>query len=120
MARRAPAAADTAAQHLNAVTLVGRFSGSDPERQLPSGDTIVAFRVVVDRPSRARAPGRSTIDTIDCQAVSASVRRAVARLHPGEVVDVRGSLRRRFFRGPGGVASRYGVEVAALHPIRSG
>ncbi|MGH3743981.1 MAG: single-stranded DNA-binding protein [Mycobacteriales bacterium] len=120
-----PTRTRTAAQgetvdHRNDVALVGRFSGLDEARQLPSGDTVVGFRVVVDRPSRARRHGRAAIDTIDCQAVAATVRRAVTRLHIGDLVDVRGSLRRRFYRRPGGVASRYGVEATSVRPVRSG
>lgn len=104
----------------NDVVLVGRFSGRDEARQLPSGDTVIGFRVVVDRPPRARARGRAPVDTIDCQAVGARVRQAVGRLEVGEVVDVRGALRRRFYRRPGGVASRYGVEVTSVRRVRSG
>jgi single-strand DNA-binding protein len=108
-----------AGEHRNEVTLVGRFSGLDDARQLPSGDTVVSFRVVVERPDRARALGRATVDTIDCQAVAARARRTVGRLEAGDLIDVRGSLRRRFFRTPGGAASRYGVEVTALRQVRS-
>lgn len=104
----------------NDVVLVGRFSGVDDARVLPSGDTVVGFRVVVDRPPRARRTGRAPVDTIDCQAVAARPRRTLTRLRLGDVVEVRGSLRRRFYRRPGGVASRYGVEVTSVRPVPSG
>ena len=39
---------------------------------------------------------------------------AAVDLGPGDVVEVTGALRRRFFRGGGGVQSRYDVEVSAL------
>lgn len=109
-----------AVEHRNEVALVGRFSGLDAARELPSGDTVVGFRIVVDRPARARTRGRATVDTIDCQAVAAKARWSVARLQAGDVIDVRGSLRRRFYRTPGGPASRYGVEVTAVRQVRSG
>lgn len=118
--RTTTGARDEPLDHRNEVALVGRFSGLDEPRQLPSGDTVVGFRVVVERPARARAPGRASVDTIDCQAVAARARRAVTRLQAGDVIDVRGSLRRRFYRTPGGAASRYGVEVTAVRQVRSG
>lgn len=103
--------------HRNEVSLVGRFSGPDSPRRLPSGDTLVAFRVVVERPRSGR--GRIPVDAIDCQAVAAGVRRTVGRLEPGELVEVRGALHRRFFRHPAGRASRYGVEAASVRRVRS-
>lgn len=119
MTSRTPTSAQTG-QHRNDVELVGRFSGLDDARTLPSGDTVVGFRIVVERPDRVRAHGRAPVDTIDCQAVAARSRRAVARLQAGDLIDVRGSLRRRFFRTPGGTASRYGVEVSSVRQVRSG
>lgn len=118
--RTSPRASTSAVEHRNEVELVGRFSGLDPARQLPSGDTVVGFRIVVDRPHSARVHGRAAVDTIDCQAVAARARQTVARLHAGDVIDVRGALRRRFYRVPGGAASRYGVEVVAVRRVRSG
>lgn len=111
---------DAAVAHRNDVALVGRFSGLDDPRELPSGDILICFRIVVDRPPRARVRGRATVDTIDCQAVGAGVRRAVARLQRDDVIEVRGALRRRFYQRPGGAASRYGVEAAAVRRVRSG
>jgi single-strand DNA-binding protein len=39
---------------------------------------------------------------------------------PGQVVEVTGSLHRRFWRSPAGLASRYEVDVASLKIIRPG
>ena len=36
-------------RHCNAVRLVGRVSGVPEERELPSGDRVVTFRLVVER-----------------------------------------------------------------------
>jgi single-strand DNA-binding protein len=98
----------------NEVLLLGRLSVAPEPRELPSGDEITTFRLVVDRPParKGEVAGRVTIDTLDCVARSTAVRRTVQSWHPGDVVQVEGSLRRRFFRGAGGLGSRYEVEVS--------
>lgn len=106
----------------NEVILVGRVSGAPQERELPSGDALVSWRVVVDRPAPRRppAPGARppTIDTIDCVAWTAAVRRTARSLTDGDVVSVEGALRRRFWRSGAGAASRTEVEVASLRRLR--
>jgi single-strand DNA-binding protein len=102
----------------NEVALVGRVSAPAEARTLPSGDVLVSWRLVVDRPpSRRAAPegGRAvTVDTIDCVAWAGGVRRTASGFAPGDVVRVEGALRRRFWRGGGGgAASRCEVEVAS-------
>ena len=106
----------------NEVVLVGRVSGAPQERQLPSGDVLVAWRVVVDRPAPRRAPPagvrRPMVDTLDCVAWTATVRRAARGLTDGDVVAVEGSLRRRFWRAGAGAASRTEVEVESVRRLR--
>jgi single-strand DNA-binding protein len=99
---------DDAQAHVNEVRLRGRLSGEPEERVLPSGDTVVSFRVVVDRPAGA---GRARVDAVDCAAFRPGVRRSVLRWEAGDSVEVEGSLHRRFFVAGGGRASRYEVEV---------
>jgi len=60
-----------------------------------------------------RGPGEP-VDTIDLACWSARARRAALHCSDGDVVRVEGALRRRFFRTPGGPASRYEVEVRRL------
>jgi hypothetical protein len=43
-----------------------------------------------------------------------ALQRKAVRLKPSDVVTVRGALRRRFWRSPGGPASRYEVEATGL------
>lgn len=93
---------------VNRVEITGRVSGGPTVRELPSGDELVTLRVVV-----ARGEGHQ-VDTIDCACWTAATRRAALRQEDGARVRVEGSLRRRFFRTPGGAASRYEVEVARL------
>jgi len=95
---------------VNVVHLAGRLAAEAAERTLPSGDTVSTFRLVVGRPPPSRA-GSPSVDTLDCAAWSARQRRRLAPLPAGTVLEVRGALRRRFFRAGGAVASRYEVEV---------
>jgi single-strand DNA-binding protein len=126
----------------NDVVLVGRVSAEPSPRVLPSGDELLSWRLVVGRVTVGRVTvGRATgspatgsraagskpattnaptIDTIDCIAYKAAVRRLAARCVGGEILEVHGALRRRFWRGANGLASRYEVEVFAakrLSPV---
>jgi single-strand DNA-binding protein len=104
----------------NEVVLAGRVSGEPTVRALPSGDELVSWRLVVGRDNRGLSPsGRQlpTVDTIDCVAFKATVRRVAARCGGGEVIEVRGALRRRFWRGAQGAASRCEVEVLEIKKI---
>jgi len=100
----------------NEVVLSGRISGSPEERELPSGDSVVQLRLVVPRTaSRGRAGGGgATVDTIDVSCWTKALQRKAVRLKPGDLVTIRGALRRRFWRSPGGPASRYDVEATGL------
>jgi len=104
----------------NEVVLGGRVSGEPTIRVLPSGDELVSWRLVVGRDNRGASPGGRqlpTVDTIDCVAFKAGVRRTAARWAGGEVIEVRGELRRRFWRGAHGAASRCEVEVLEIKKI---
>ena len=108
---------------VNEVRLVGRVSGTPETRSLPSGDEVVQLRVVVRRPPEpttkaakgAGAKGatekgpRASVDTIDVSCWTAMTRRAGLRLADGDVVEIEGSLRRRFYRAGPSVQSRYDV-----------
>lgn len=100
---------------VNEVIVGGRVSAQPEERELPSGDTVVQLRLVVPRSdSRARAGGGAAVDTIDVACWTKALQRKAIRLKPGDLVTVRGALRRRFWRSPAGPASRYEVEASAL------
>jgi len=108
-------------QGCNEVVLVGRVSAPAEEKVLPSGDVLVSWRVVVDRPPSRRAAAESgkgaPVDTIDCVAWTRGVQRTAAGLAAGDVVRVDGALRRRFWRGPVGAASRCEVEVSGVRRL---
>lgn len=104
----------TATEGTNEVRLVGHVSGGGQERTLPSGDPLVTFRLVVPRPERrgrGAASGRVGVDTLDVACWTARTRASAARLAEGQVVEVEGALRRRFFAAGPGRASRYEIEA---------
>ncbi|MBU2075726.1 MAG: single-stranded DNA-binding protein [Actinobacteria bacterium] len=103
---------------LNEVTLAGRVSADPEEKQLPSGDTVWVFRLVVRRPEGAGS--RQSVDTVDCCAWTPRVQRSVAGWRAGDQVEVRGAVRRRFFRTGAGAQSRVEVEVASGRLRRRG
>lgn len=96
---------------MNHCTFEGRLSAAAEERTLPSGDVIVCFRLIVPRDE----PGK--VDTIECQARARAIRTRVLRLQAGAQVHVEGSLRRRFWRAPHGVASRFELEVDVVRRL---
>ncbi|KYH44267.1 single-stranded DNA-binding protein [Branchiibius sp. NY16-3462-2] len=111
-------AAEQETPPVNTVTLCGRVSGEPTVRELPSGDEIVTFRLVVPRPedSRARTTGQR-VDTFDLVCWATRLRRQGARLADGDQIAVSGSLRRRFWRAGPAVQSRVEVEVVAMTVI---
>ena len=102
---------------VNEVRLVGRISAPPEERVLPSGDAVWTFRVVVPRPED-QVRSRQSVDALECAAWSGRVRRSVAGWAVDDVVEVTGSVRRRFFRAGGAPASRFEIEVTAGRLIR--
>ena len=103
---------------VNEVRLVGRISAAPEERVLPSGDSVWTFRIVVPRPADDRGASRQTVDALECAVWAGRVRRSVAAWAVDDVVEVSGSLRRRFFRAGGSAASRFEVEVSRGRLIR--
>ena len=96
---------------LNDLLLRGRISAEALEKELPSGDKVVEFRLIV---SRERRDG---VDTLDIGAWSAKSRRIALTLKPDEWVEVSGAIHRRFWTGAGGLASRWQVEAVEISRI---
>jgi single-strand DNA-binding protein len=97
---------------LNEVLLRGRVSGDPQARELPSGSTLVSFRIVVARErTPMTAASKVVSDWVECSAWGARVRKQALSWRDGDHVEVRGSLRRRFFRGE---QARSSVEVEVL------
>lgn len=96
---------------LNDLLLRGRVSAPAIEKELPSGDKVVEFRLIV---SRAKRDG---VDTLDMAAWSAKARRFALSLSAGEWIEISGSVHRRFWRGASGLASRWQVEAVEIARI---
>ena len=101
---------------VNEVRLVGRLSQDPEERVLPSGDSVWTFRLVVARPAGGKS--RQSVDTLECAVWGGRVRKSAASWAAGDVVEVAGALRRRFFSTGAGRASRVEVEVASGRMVR--
>jgi single-strand DNA-binding protein len=113
------AAVQADVEHQNEVYLVGRLSGEPVERELPSGDVLVSWRLVVSRPAADRGTSKAVHDTLPCFTVRAGVRRSVSSWSSGDVVQVDGVLRRHFWRAPGGgQASKCEVEALSVKRVR--
>ena len=96
----------------NLVRLRGKVSTSPDERDLPSGTTIVTMRLSVPRePSPMTEGSRQTADWVDCSAWGRKVRRTVSGWRTGDLVELEGALRRRFYRGASGTATRLEIEI---------
>jgi single-strand DNA-binding protein len=87
----------------NDVVLRGRLSAPAELRTLPSGDTLVSFRLVVRRPE-PRSRGQS-VDVLSCISYDRSLQRRAVAWQPGDVVEIEGALQRRFWRTGSGTAS---------------
>lgn len=96
----------------NEVLLVGRVSAPAVCRELPSGDKVVEFRVIVERSNSRRK--RREVDTLDIAAWSASARKSALSLKAECWVEVQGAVRRRFWQAPSGLASRWQVEALSI------
>ena len=96
---------------LNDVLLRGRVSSVAVQKELPSGDKVVEFRLIVTRDKQ------SGVDTLDIGAWSSKARRTALTLTPDQWVEVSGSIHRRFWSGPTGLASRWQVEAVEITRI---
>jgi single-strand DNA-binding protein len=101
--------------------IVGRLGTRVDRRELPSGDEIAVFTVVVDRPAREsrRAPANGvSVDAIACQSFRVPIMRRLEGLSAGDWVRVEGTLRRRFWRSGAGLGSAMEVDVRRLGRVR--
>ena len=93
---------------LNDLLLRGRVSAPATTKELPSGDKVVEFRLIVTRAER------EGVDTLDIAAWSAKMRKIALTLEGDEWVEISGSIHRRFWQSSGGVASRWQIEAAEI------
>jgi single-strand DNA-binding protein len=115
----APAVVDDQREAVNEVRIRGRLAADPRLRELPSGDSVVNLRVVVERPvPTGKEKPRQRVDSLECAIWSGRLKTQVQRWSAGDVVDVTGALRRRFFRAGGATASRVEVELTGGRLIR--
>ena len=102
-----------AGAEMNQVVLRGRVTGPPTGRELPSGSSIVTFRVSIGREKTHMTAGsKQSSDWVDCVAWAPRLKKSVSSWRIGDTVEVGGALRRRFIRVEGGPAtSRLEVEV---------
>ena len=93
---------------LNDLLIRGRVSAAATSKELPSGDKVVEFRLIVTRENR------EGVDTLDIAAWSAKSRKTALTLKPDQWVEISGSIHRRFWQSPGGLASRWQVEAIEI------
>ena len=108
---------ETQSDYLNEVSLVGRLSGEPTEKSLPSGDKVVEFRVVIPRNGKPSRSKKGLVDTIDVAAWSAVNRKIALKLNEHSWVAITGSIRRRFWQSPAGLASRWQVEASDISTL---
>lgn len=101
----------------NLVAVVGRISQAAEVRTLPSGDSLATFRIIVDRPAAALRNSKQRVDTFECVAWTARLRKSVSKFAAGDVVAVTGQLRRRFSRAQGVPSSFVSIEVEAVRMV---
>ena len=95
----------------NECRLRGRVSARAIEKELPSGDKVVEFRLIVTREKQ------SGVDTLDIGAWGAKAGRMALALAPDTWIEVSGPIHRRFWRSPTGLANRWQVEALEISRI---
>lgn len=92
----------------NSCLLRGRVSAPAIDKELPSGEHVVEFRLIINRLKR------DGVDTLDIASWSAKNRRTALSFKGGEWVEVSGWVRRRFWQSPSGSASRWQIESESI------
>ena len=93
---------------LNDLLLRGRVSAPATVKELPSGDKVVEFRLIVSRIDR------DGVDTLDIAAWSGKTRKTALSLKGDEWIEVSGSVHRRFWQSPAGLASRWQIQASEI------
>ncbi|WP_281284816.1 single-stranded DNA-binding protein [Nonomuraea mesophila] len=101
----------------NEVLLVGRLSATAEEHELPSGDTVTKWRVIVRR--RRHRRGAALTDSIPCVTFNPEVAAIVRTLKPRDYIEVAGSFRCRVFGPSAAKVWRYEVEVSSAKPFEA-
>lgn len=117
---RTRAATPVPEESVNDVRLVGVLTAPAEAKELPSGDQLVTFRISVARaaPTPSSAPRGTGVDSVPCTVWVARVRRRATTWRVGDLIEVAGAVRCRFFQAGGVTRSRVEVEVTSARVIR--
>lgn len=98
----------------NDVRLAGKVTGTPVLVELPSGDALVTFRVSVPR----GVDTGQRVDSVPCTAWAPRLRRGILTWRAGDLVEVAGAVRCRFYQAGGATRSRVEVEVTSARITR--
>jgi single-strand DNA-binding protein len=98
--------------YVNDVLLVGRLSREPQVKTLESGDVILTWRLIVDRPEDEWRTPRRVVDTFNCSSFDQRLFGPAKQWRPGDMLEVHGALRRRFWRG----GNQYTIMVREARP----
>lgn len=104
--------------HRNEVVLAGRITAVPVIRHMPSGDQLATWRICVARSATSNFRGRR-VDSVTCASFDRDVHRALEGWRLGDVIEVRGALRRRTWWGREGFRSVCEVEAGSVAFVRS-
>ena len=113
----------TKTNYQNQVILQGRISGKPERKKLPSGDTIVQFRLIVDRKTGLKSKSKSAdkkkreVDTIDIGVWKKKLQIKALSLVPEQFAKIEGAIRRNFWTTPAGLASRYQIDAEVIEKL---
>lgn len=102
---------------MNEVHLIGKLGQHVFTKEMPSGDVITTFTVIVPRSTRPRI-GNQKVDSLACQTLKSAIRTKVESWPAGTWVEIHGELRRRFWQSGKGLGSATEIEVRTLIRMR--
>lgn len=113
------------AVHRNAIAVVGDLVSPVEPRIRPDGQEVLSFRVSVRVPAVDQGNVGTTVDrrdsgptsrrdVLDCVVTTPALRRRLEQYQPGDVIEIDGALRHRFWNASGRVQSRYEIDVLRL------
>ena len=102
--------------HHNEVHIVGRVSAAPEVREIRDGELVV-WRVAVERPRPPGVPRRS--DWLTCVTAEPGTGATARGLRVGDVVELHGRLRRRFWRSRHGPVTPLEIEVRGAEVVRA-
>jgi single-strand DNA-binding protein len=102
---------------INNVHLVGKLGQRVFTKEMPSGDQITTFTVIVPRSTKPRI-GNQKVDSLACQTLKATIRSKVESWPVGTWVEIHGELRRRFWQSGNGPGSATEIEVRSMVRVR--